>query len=122
VAVDALLADPVAKGLLVHAELTSNHGDRAVLIEHEGCCVLRGAGSGSGLVDAPPRASRPGVVLVSGSSLPPRAGVNLKGEKARRLQRRQWQATDGSTRRPVELVANRLQALSRKSAAVAPAA
>ena len=29
-----------------------------------------------------------------------------------RLQSRQWQATDGSTRRTVEIVANRLQALS----------
>ena len=33
-----------------------------------------------------------------------------------RLQSRQWQATDGSTRRTVEIVANRLQALSSKSA------
>jgi single-strand DNA-binding protein len=39
-----------------------------------------------------------------------------------RLQSRQWQATDGSTRRTVEIVANRLQALSSKSAAEAPAA
>ena len=38
-----------------------------------------------------------------------------------RLQSRQWQATDGSTRRTVEIVANRLQALS-KSAEAAPAA
>jgi single-strand DNA-binding protein len=38
-----------------------------------------------------------------------------------RLQSRQWQATDGSTRRTVEIVANRLQALSR-SAAATPAA
>ena len=39
-----------------------------------------------------------------------------------RLQSRQWQATDGSTRRSVEIVANRLQALSSKSASEAPAA
>ncbi len=39
-----------------------------------------------------------------------------------RLQSRQWQATDGSTRRTVEIVANRLQALSGKSASEAPAA
>ena len=32
-----------------------------------------------------------------------------------RLQSRQWQATDGSTRRTVEIVANRLQALSRSA-------
>jgi len=32
-----------------------------------------------------------------------------------RLQSRQWQATDGSTRRTVEIVADRLQALSSKS-------
>jgi single-strand DNA-binding protein len=38
-----------------------------------------------------------------------------------RLQSRQWQATDGSARRTVEIVANRLQALSR-SAEAAPAA
>jgi single-strand DNA-binding protein len=38
-----------------------------------------------------------------------------------RLQSRRWQATDGSTRRTVENVANRLQALS-KSAEAAPAA
>ena len=38
-----------------------------------------------------------------------------------RLQSRQWQATDGSTRRSVEIVANRLQALSSKSASEAPA-
>ena len=38
-----------------------------------------------------------------------------------RLQGRQWQATDGSTRRTVEIVANRLQALSSKSASEAPA-
>ena len=38
-----------------------------------------------------------------------------------RLQSRQWQATDGSTRRNVEVVANRLQALS-KSAESEPAA
>jgi single-strand DNA-binding protein len=38
-----------------------------------------------------------------------------------RLQSRQWQATDGSARRTVEIVANRLQALS-KSAEAAPAA
>jgi single-strand DNA-binding protein len=37
-----------------------------------------------------------------------------------RLQSRQWQATDGSTRRTVEIVASRLQALS-KSAEAAPA-
>ena len=41
---------------------------------------------------------------------------------AGRLQSRQWQATDGSTRRTVEIVANRLQALSSKSASEAPAA
>ena len=39
-----------------------------------------------------------------------------------RLQSRQWQATDGSTRRTVEIVANRLQALSGKSASESPAA
>ena len=39
-----------------------------------------------------------------------------------RLQSRHWQATDGSTRRSVEIVANRLQALSSKSASEAPAA
>ena len=38
-----------------------------------------------------------------------------------RLRCRQWQATDGSTRRTVEIVANRLQALS-KSAEAVPAA
>ncbi len=38
-----------------------------------------------------------------------------------RLQSRQWQATDGTTRRTVEIIANLLQALS-KSAAAAPAA
>jgi single-strand DNA-binding protein len=38
-----------------------------------------------------------------------------------RLQSRQWQATDGSTRRTVEIIANRLQALS-KSAEAVPAA
>jgi single-strand DNA-binding protein len=32
-----------------------------------------------------------------------------------RLQSRQWQAIDGSTRRTVEIVANRLQTLSSKS-------
>ena len=36
-----------------------------------------------------------------------------------RLQSRQWQATDGSTRRAVEIVANRLQALSSKSTTAA---
>ena len=36
-----------------------------------------------------------------------------------RLQSRQWQATDGSTRRTVEIVANRLQALAGKSASAA---
>jgi single-strand DNA-binding protein len=35
------------------------------------------------------------------------------------LQIRQWQATDGSTRRTVEIVANRLQALSGKTASAA---
>ena len=39
-----------------------------------------------------------------------------------RLQSRQWQATDGSTRRSVEIVATRLQALSSKSTSEAPAA
>lgn len=39
-----------------------------------------------------------------------------------RLQSRQWQATDGSTRRTVEIVANRLQAPSSRSATDAPAA
>jgi single-strand DNA-binding protein len=39
-----------------------------------------------------------------------------------RLQSRQWKATDGTTRRTVEIVANRLQALSSKSAEAAPAA
>jgi single-strand DNA-binding protein len=38
-----------------------------------------------------------------------------------RLSSRQWQATDGSTRRTVEIVASRLQALSR-SAEATPAA
>jgi single-strand DNA-binding protein len=38
-----------------------------------------------------------------------------------RLQSRQWQATDGSTRRSVEIVANRLQAHSSKSVSEAPA-
>ncbi|WP_049755476.1 single-stranded DNA-binding protein [Acidimicrobium ferrooxidans] len=41
---------------------------------------------------------------------------------AGRLNSRQWHATDASTRRTVEIVANRLQALSRKSAPAAPAA
>ncbi|MHB2029305.1 MAG: single-stranded DNA-binding protein [Acidimicrobiales bacterium] len=36
-----------------------------------------------------------------------------------RLQSRQWKAADGSTRRTVEVVANRLQALSSKSATAA---
>ena len=36
-----------------------------------------------------------------------------------RLQSGQWQATDGSTRRAVEIVANRLQALSSKSTTAA---
>ncbi len=39
-----------------------------------------------------------------------------------RLKSRQWQATNGSTRRTVEIVANRFQALSSKSASEAPAA
>lgn len=39
-----------------------------------------------------------------------------------RLQSRTWQATDGSTRRTIEVVANRLQALSSKSTSEAPAA
>ena len=39
-----------------------------------------------------------------------------------RLQSRQWQAADGSTRRTVEVVARRLQALSPKSVSEAPAA
>ena len=39
-----------------------------------------------------------------------------------RLQSRQWQAADGGTRRTVEIVANRLQALSSKSAPESPAA
>ncbi|MHB8290660.1 MAG: single-stranded DNA-binding protein [Acidimicrobiales bacterium] len=39
-----------------------------------------------------------------------------------RLQSRQWQATDGTTRRTVDIVANRLQALPAKSAPAAPAA
>ena len=39
-----------------------------------------------------------------------------------RLRSRQWLAIDGSTRRTVEIVANRLQALSPKSASEAPAA
>ncbi len=38
------------------------------------------------------------------------------------LQSRQWQAADGTTRRTVEIIANRLQALSSKSASEAPAA
>ena len=41
---------------------------------------------------------------------------------AGRLSSRQWQATDGSTRRTVEIVANRLQALSRKSTPATPEA
>ena len=41
---------------------------------------------------------------------------------AGRLRSRQWQATDGSTRRTVEIVANRLQALSGKSAPATPEA
>jgi len=36
-----------------------------------------------------------------------------------RLQSRQWQAADGSTRRTTEVVASRLQALAGKSAAPA---
>ena len=40
-----------------------------------------------------------------------------------RLQSRQWQSTDGTTRRTVEIVASRLQALSSdKSRSEAPAA
>ena len=39
-----------------------------------------------------------------------------------RLRSRQWQAADGGTRRTVEIVANRLQALSSKSAPESPAA
>ena len=39
-----------------------------------------------------------------------------------RPQSRLWQATDGSTRRSVEIVANRLQALSSKSTSDVPAA
>jgi single-strand DNA-binding protein len=39
-----------------------------------------------------------------------------------RLQSRTWQASDGSSRRNVEIIANRLQALSSKSASEAPAA
>jgi single-strand DNA-binding protein len=39
-----------------------------------------------------------------------------------RLQSRTWQASDGSSRRNVEIVANRLQALSSKSVSEAPAA
>ncbi|MDA8314260.1 MAG: single-stranded DNA-binding protein [Actinomycetota bacterium] len=39
-----------------------------------------------------------------------------------RLQSRQWQAADGGTRRTIEIVANRLQALSSKSAPESPAA
>jgi single-strand DNA-binding protein len=34
-----------------------------------------------------------------------------------RLQSRQWKATDGTTRRTVEIIANRLQALSKSAAA-----
>jgi single-strand DNA-binding protein len=34
-----------------------------------------------------------------------------------RLQSRSWQATDGSTRRTVEIIANRLQALTKSAAA-----
>jgi len=37
------------------------------------------------------------------------------------LRSRQWQTTDGTARRTVEVVANRLQALSSKSAPAAPA-
>jgi single-strand DNA-binding protein len=37
-----------------------------------------------------------------------------------RLQSRRWEATDGSTRRIVEIVASRLQALSRSPEAVPP--
>lgn len=36
-----------------------------------------------------------------------------------RLQSRQWQAADGSTRRTVEIVAHRLQALSKSAPAAA---
>ena len=39
-----------------------------------------------------------------------------------RLQSRQWQATDGSTPRTVEIVAKQLQALCPKSPSEAPAA
>jgi len=39
-----------------------------------------------------------------------------------RLQSRQWRATDGSIRRTIEIIANRLLALSSKSASAAPAA
>ena len=39
-----------------------------------------------------------------------------------RFQSRTWQASDGSSRRNVEIIANRLQALSSKSASEAPAA
>lgn len=39
-----------------------------------------------------------------------------------RLQSRQWEAADGTTRRTVEIVASRLQALTSKSASEAPAA
>ena len=39
-----------------------------------------------------------------------------------RLQSRQWQAAGGGTRRTIEIVASRLQALSWKSAPEAPAA
>jgi len=39
-----------------------------------------------------------------------------------RLQSRQWQAADSTTRRTIEIIANRLQALSSKSASEAPAA
>jgi single-strand DNA-binding protein len=39
-----------------------------------------------------------------------------------RLQSRQWQVTDGSARPTVEIVANRLRALSSKSATEVPAA
>ncbi len=44
--------------------------------------------------------------------------VHIEG----RLQSRQWQATDGSSRRTVEIVAIRLQALASKSAPAALAA
>ena len=48
------------------------------------------------------------------------SSMNKPGTTDERQSRRK--ATDGSTRRTIEIVANRLQALSSKSASEAPAA